>query len=457
VTLLLTFSRGAIVAAGIALLGYLAIVRQRGAAFGLLAIAPPTAIGVVAAYRSELLASEDFAGPAGLAQGHDLALVVTLCMVAAGAARALLLAVEVGLERAIDRGGWPRGSSARWLSLAGASSLAVAGIVLALFLDVPDRVERQYALFVAGPPSVTDTRDRLTSASNNGRLEQWSVALDAFRAAPLTGHGAGTFQVLWTGARATDLYVVDGHSLYLESLAELGVVGLALLGAAQATLLGALLIRARGPDRGPHGVLAAAVLAWVVHTGVDWHWELPAVTAWVFALGGLAIAAPRAPAAGRLFAPLTRIVAAIGCLVLAVTPGLVALSQQTLDDSTSAFRRGDCRRTADAALSSISLLSVRPQPFELLAYCDMRAGLSRLAVKSMEKALARDPANWEYHYGLALVRGASGLDPRPQAATALAHNPRSRLVQAAAIDLGTADRPREWRSRALRARLPIAR
>jgi len=454
-TLLLTFSRGAIVTAAIALLAYALLARSIGVVAAVLAAAPPTGFAVAAAYGAKLLADDDFSSPAAIAQGHELAGIVLVCMLAAVAVRVVLGELERTIDLAtpvLDA----RHAGTRRVTLAVLSVLA--GIVLVAALDVPDRVERQYALFVADEPTPSEeTRERLASVGNNGRIEQWQVALEAFRAARLTGQGAGTFQVLWARDRDSELSVVDGHSLYFETLAELGVVGLVLLGGGLAVLLGALVLRARGAQRGLYGALAAAVLAWAVHTGVDWHWEMPAVTAWVFALGGLAIAAPAGERAGaRGPAPLTRIVAALGCLLLAVTPALAALSQQSLDESVAAFRRGDCTRSADAALTSISYLSVRPQPFELLAYCDVRAGLSELAVRSMGKALARDPANWEYHYGLALVRGAAGLDPRPQAAAALALNPLNPLTREAAIELGTADSPQEWRRRAVEARLPLA-
>ena len=38
--------------------------------------------------------------------------------------------------------------------------------------------------------------------------------------------------------------------------------------------------------------------------------------------------------------------------------------------------------------------------------------------------MRRDPADWEYRYALALVRGAARRDPRPAAADALRLNPK---------------------------------
>jgi len=248
--------------------------------------------------------------------------------------------------------------------------------------------------------------------------------------------------------------VVDAHSLYLETVAELGLVGLALLMAALGVMAVALLRRARGAQRSLYAALIAAFAAWGIHTGVDWHWEMPVVTLWVFALGGLAIAAPASSRPSGGPAPLTRIATALGCLLLAVTPALVALSQRELDSSVAAFRRGDCGETVRAALDSASYISVRPQPYELMAYCDVRAGLPELALKAMNKALIRDPRNWEYQYGLGIVRAAAGLDPRRQIAAASRLNPLGELPREASRAFRT-DKPQEWKRRALEARLPV--
>ena len=70
-------------------------------------------------------------------------------------------------------------------------------------------------------------------------------------------------------------------------------------------------------------------------------------------------------------------------------------------------------------LDSLKAIPSRPQPFEVLGYCDARLGLDRLAVGAMEGGVDRDPENWELFYGLALVRADAGLDPRPAARQAL--------------------------------------
>ena len=78
--------------------------------------------------------------------------------------------------------------------------------------------------------------------------------------------------------------VRDAHSLYLETAAELGLVGLAALLA----LLGGVAAAAR---RARAPAATAALAAWAVHAGVDWDWELPALTLVAVLLAGRVIAA----------------------------------------------------------------------------------------------------------------------------------------------------------------------
>ena len=248
--------------------------------------------------------------------------------------------------------------------------------------------------------------------------------------------------------------MIDGHSLYVEVLGELGLVGLVLLLTAIGTLLAGTAARVRGPDRALYAAVLAVLVAWALHAGIDWDWEMPAVTLWVFALGGAALAS----AAGRrslVPGRTVRVALALGCLVLAVTPALVARSQTRLDDAVRAFKAGDCGEGVDASLDSIEALGARPEPFEILAFCDVRLGLGDLAVQAMEQAVERDPRNWEVHYGLALVRGAQGLDPRGPARRAVELNPQSVIALAAEEGFASTDDPQTWRRRARRARLPI--
>jgi hypothetical protein len=102
---------------------------------------------------------------------------------------------------------------------------------------------------------------------------------------------------------------------YIEELAELGIIGGALLVASIASMLIALAFRARGPERQVWAALLAGSVMWALHAGVDWDWQMPAVTAWFFAAGGLALAAP-ADRPQRETHPRVRLAVGFACLLL---------------------------------------------------------------------------------------------------------------------------------------------
>ena len=69
----------------------------------------------------------------------------------------------------------------------------------------------------------------LPRVSFGDRPAYWRVAVTDASESTLLGSGAGSFDDYWLEHRPIPAYVRDAHSLYLETAAELGVVGLALL------------------------------------------------------------------------------------------------------------------------------------------------------------------------------------------------------------------------------------
>ena len=107
----------------------------------------------------------------------------------------------------------------------------------------------------------------------------------------------------WLRYRPFDAGAQDAHSLYIQTAAELGIVGLALLAVFLASLAGAARsawladpVRVAGP--------IAGFIVWIFHAAVDWDWQMPALTlpALLLAAGVLAsydeLAGARAPASG---------------------------------------------------------------------------------------------------------------------------------------------------------------
>jgi O-Antigen ligase len=144
-----------------------------------------------------------------------------------------------------------------------------------------------------GKPSTTSpvpgaTPARLGSIDSN-RYHYWEQAGRTFADHPIVGIGSGGFQVDWLKIYKRRDASGDAHSLYLETAAELGVVGVALL------LLflggvGASLIRLYRVDPGAGTGLAAGLAAWGFHAGLDWDWEMPAVTMPALLLAAAAVA-----------------------------------------------------------------------------------------------------------------------------------------------------------------------
>jgi hypothetical protein len=96
---------------------------------------------------------------------------------------------------------------------------------------------------------------------------------------------------------------------------------------------------------------------------------------------------------------------------------------------------------------------VRPEPFLVIGFCDVRIGQPKLGVEAMQAAIDRDPDNWTYRYALALTKAASGIDPRADARKAHELNPRSALTQDALQRFDTND-PEVWKQRSVTAPLP---
>ncbi|MFZ1153896.1 MAG: O-antigen ligase family protein, partial [Solirubrobacteraceae bacterium] len=405
-TLLLTFSRGAMGVAAIGLLAYCLLTRFNTLPTALLAVLPPVAIALRSAWEATALATNHPTDPAAISQGHHVALVVGACMVGAGLLRCVLLLADQQIAQlAIVR--TPPQRAVRVGVGIGAGLVILA---VALAAGAEGFAHRQYDKFVNGTNErhVTQIRDRLTDPANDGRLPLWQAALDIYDTQKLRGTGAGTYQQHYPRFRTVSTYVVDAHSLYLQSLAELGVVGFVLILVVVLGVLGGLGARIRGPDRALYAALFAMSLAWAVHQAFDWDWQMPAVTLGVFILAGVALARPNDGKAGLSGLPAGRTLVALGWLVLAVGPLLVGISYARLQRSGEELKQGDCASARQEALSSLSLSAKRPQAYTIIGVCDLQEGFAQAAVPAMTQAAKLEPESWEEQYWLTVARAGAG-------------------------------------------------
>jgi O-antigen ligase len=445
-TLLLTFSRGSLGVAALGLVAYCLLTRLHTLPTALLAVVPTAGVAMKAAWDATALAGIHPTGPLGVSQGHHVAVVVALCTVAAGVLRGALLPVDCRLER----WGPVKRAAPRRVRVRIGLAVAALALIVALVAGAGGLVHKEYNKFVNGTSEkrVAQTRERLTDPANNGRLPVWRAALDIYRAHKLAGTGAGTYQQHYPQVRKQAQYVTDTHSLYLQSLAELGLVGGVLIALVVGGILVGLALRIRGPDRGVYAALFAVVLAWAVHQAVDWDWQMPAVTIVVFMLAGLALARPRDGGAGLRGLPAGRTLVALGWLVVAVAPLLVSTSYASLQHAGRELRRGECQAAKHQALSSLSLSAKRPQAYAIVGVCDLQLGFAPAAVEAMRKAAQYEPRSWENLYWLAIAQAAAGKDPRAAARRALALNPLEPMLRSAYRRL-RAGGPRQWEALAL--------
>jgi O-antigen ligase len=135
------------------------------------------------------------------------------------------------------------------------------------------------------------------STTSSFRTAYWGAAIEGARAHPLLGSGAGSFRITWLEYRQVETNVRDAHSLYLETLSELGPLGLLLvLGLVAVPLVAA--VRHRREPFVP--IAAATFVAFAAHAAIDWDWEMPVVMFAAFGGGGAILAG--GPRSGRALA-----------------------------------------------------------------------------------------------------------------------------------------------------------
>jgi O-antigen ligase len=162
-------------------------------------------------------------------------------------------------------------SRGAWLALAAALPL-LAGAGGRIRLPVAVLLAALAAAAVAVVLVVSGGPRRLGSLAGENRPDYWQVAWEDYRAHPVLGSGAGTYGDYWLAHPGNASFTRTAHNLYLQSLAELGPVGLVLV----LTAVGLPLLRLRR-RLDPVAVTAAAgYLAFLLHAGIDWDWEMPA-------------------------------------------------------------------------------------------------------------------------------------------------------------------------------------
>lgn len=406
-TLYLTFSRGAWLALGLGLAVLFALhpARHRAAAT-IVALAGPAAVGVWLASRAGVLRETNPPLGAATTAGHRFAAELAILAVLAAA---MPLLIDAAARRWRPR---LRIQPAAVRPLGALAAVLAALAVVAFGGRAHDSFESPT---VAGSG---DLNARLFSASGNARADYWRVAWDDVAANPILGSGAGTYELHWYRDRPTLFGARDAHNLYLEVLAELGPLGLILLGVALVCPFAA----ARRPRAALSAAAAAAWAAYVAHAAVDWDWEVPTVTLAALACAcALLIAARPAQAPPRLD-PRARVTGLALAAALALFTFVGYAGSRALESSAAALQRGDHGGAERFARRAARLQPWQAEPWSGLGESQLARGANGQAAQSFRRAVVKDPGDWFPWYELALA--TSGEERRDAVAEGLRRNPR---------------------------------
>ena len=339
-------------------------------------------------------------------QGDEmLAVVLVVCTGVA------LIRVAVGL--ATRNGLWPRPRVPRETTALLAGGLVTAVLVASLAAGLPDRLSDAWHDF-KNPQNDISGPNRLSSASGSGRYQIWQSSLDAFSADPLTGVGPGTFEFWWSReGTLPNFFVRDVHNLYLETLAELGIPGLALLLSALGAIFVVGLGKLRRSEAYERALLAAALAAaaaFVTAAAIDWVWELTVLpVAFVLLTGAvLSTSAGRRRASNAGGKTWQRIaLAAIAVVALAVI-AVPTLAVRDVRDSQADARGGQLGSALDAAKSAEGLAGFAATPSLQEALVLEAQGNLGKAVVAARDATHQESTNWRTWLTLSRIEAERG-------------------------------------------------
>jgi hypothetical protein len=262
---------------------------------------------------------------------------------------------------------------------------------------------------------------RLANVSSSSRWLWWQEAWHAWEAQPWRGTGAGTFELTHRLLRTNNIVVTEPHNVPLQFLSETGVVGFffAFASIAAAGVGVARRVRAREP-----AVVALAVLAaaYVLHSLVDFDWDFVAVTGPFLLSVGALLGGPAVRDEPRIaWAPLPA-VAAIAVALSLLTPWF---AERSTDSARAALADKRPLVAYRDARDARSLNPLALDPLLTQAEALEQLGDAQGARQRYIDAVELQPLNWrawlelgsfeegQQDYGRALpaLRRAVELDP----------------------------------------------
>ena len=411
-TVYFTFSRGAWISLGVGLASALALDPRRvQLVTAALALAPAPALGLAVAYRSDALTHSTASLGSASREGQRLALVLIALAILNGL-------VAVALRAARERLSFPPAVRTAYGAALVLVVLVAATSVSVRYGSPPTLAQRAYdAIAKPRPQTDTDLNQRLFTLSSRARVSTWKAAWADFEAHPLAGAGAGTYELHWVKHRTTPTKVRDAHSLYLETLAELGPVGFV-------ALVGALLVPVASAVRTRRRSLVPAALgayvAYLIHAGVDWDWEMTAVTMTALFCGVALLVAGRTESVPPL-SRRARVVLVAVAVALAAWAFVGVVGNQEVAAAKDATGLSKWQDAEDHAQKAMPWMPWSSEPWQLAGEAQLARGQLDAARSTVRTAIAKDPDEWELWLDLSLA--SKGRAKREAAARALRLNP----------------------------------
>lgn len=432
--LVLTQSRAVVPALAVSAVVVFAVVPgRRGRGWALVAVAggvAPAVPGLLGVYATRLSGQGALPAPD----------------VVQGAMRtAWLAALVVGILWAVAYAAVPR-LSQRLAALSARGLLALALILAIAGLGAIDRpLERARSELRDFTSLRFDAqRDSRFASAGGNRYDLWRIALRQAADHPVRGVGAGGYaSTYYLERRSPDDDVRQPHSLELQVLAELGLIGmLALL-----AFLGAVLwagARPRpgaiaGRDRFVRVAAVGGFTAWLAHTSVDWLHNLPGVTGMALVGAGLLLARtpPPEPALDPGISRRRRAVAGLVIIVVLIAAAGTGRQLAALHDRDAAAAALVARDPVTALARADRALALNSEALEshyMRAAAQARLGRYTASRETLLYAARLEPHNhvpWALLGDLATRRGerrlallsyrrAHALNPRDTALAALA-------------------------------------
>lgn len=298
----------------------------------------------------------------------------------------------------------------------------VVAIPVSLAVGLPGEASQRWEAFKGQKGESADgpsSPSAILDASSSGRYQFWEAAVEANETATWVGTGPGTFEFWWSRNGSYNGFVRNAHSLYLEALAELGIVGLLLIGSFVLAVLGigaARSLRAPPEHRLPIAAATAGAAGFATAAALDWVWQLAALSVAFMLLAAVAVSGYSLPEPTRRRRRNRRrsrnrlqrvgaVAVAVVALIAIWHPlrGATALQQSQIDAA-----HGDLSAALDQAREAADAQPYAASPrIQEALVLELRGDLPAAAAAA-EAATRKESTNWRTWMILARIEAQRG-------------------------------------------------